>query len=74
MLANDFVGLTTMTEDLQTLTNLVQEFCNKWKLKSNIKKSAVTVFLDMLRQTGTCTLKWGDKNIQRVASTEGIVI
>ena len=44
MLANDFVGLTTMNEDLQTLTNLVQEFCNKWKLKSNIKKSAVMVF------------------------------
>jgi len=44
MLANDFVGLTTMTEDLQTLTNLVQEFCNKWKLKYNIKKSAVMVF------------------------------
>ena len=44
MLANDFVGLTTMTEDLQTLINLVQEFCNKWKLKSNIKKSAGMVF------------------------------
>ena len=74
MLANDFVGLTTMTEDLQTLTNLAQEFCNKWKLKYNIKKSAVTVFLNMLRQTGTCTLKWGDKDIPRVASTEGIVM
>ena len=44
MLANDFVCLTTMTEDLQTLTTLVQEFCNKWKLKSNMKKGAVMVF------------------------------
>jgi len=28
----------------------------------------------MLRQTGTCTWKWGDKDIPRVASTEGIVM
>ena len=27
MFANDFVGLITNTEDLQTLINVVQEFC-----------------------------------------------
>ena len=35
MLADEFV------EDLQTL---VQDFCNKWRLKSNIKKSVVMIF------------------------------
>ena len=44
MFADDFVGLTTNTEDLQTLLNVVQGFCNKWRLKCNIKKSAVMVF------------------------------
>ena len=44
MFADDFVGLTTNAEDLQTLINIVQGFCNKWRLKSNIKKSAVMVF------------------------------
>ena len=37
----DFVGLTTNAEDLQTLINTVQGFCNKWRLKSDIKKSAI---------------------------------
>ena len=43
MFANDFLGLTTNAEDLQTLINVVQGFCKKWRLKSklNIKKSAV---------------------------------
>ena len=44
MFADDFVGLTTNAEDLQKLINVVQGFCNKWRLKSNIKKSAVVVF------------------------------
>ena len=30
------MGLTTNAEDLQKLINVVQEFCNKWRLKSNI--------------------------------------
>ena len=29
MFADDFVGLTTNAEDLQTLINAVQGFCNK---------------------------------------------
>ena len=29
MFADDFVGLTTNAEDLQTLINVVQGFCNK---------------------------------------------
>ena len=43
MFADDFVGLTTNTEDLQTLINVLQGFCKKWSLKSNIQKSAVMV-------------------------------
>ena len=38
MFADDYVGLTTNAEDLQTLINVVQGFCKKWRLKSNIKK------------------------------------
>ena len=44
MFADDVVGLTTNAEDLQKLIDVVQEFCNKWRLRSNIKKSAVMVF------------------------------
>ena len=47
----DFVGLTTNAEDLQTLINVLQGFCKKWSLKSNIQKSAVMViFLKRLIQ------------------------
>ena len=31
---DEFVGLTTNAEDLQKLIDVVQEFCNKWRLKS----------------------------------------
>ena len=33
MFANDFIGLTTNTEDLQILIIVVQEFCNKWSFE-----------------------------------------
>ena len=56
-----FVGLTTNAEDLQKLINVVQEF---WRLKSNIKKSAV--MKEVVKST--CTWKWGDKEIPRVVS------
>ena len=58
MFADDFVGLTTNAEDLLKLIDVVQEFCNKWRLKSNIKKSAVMVFSKEVVK-GTCTWKWG---------------
>ena len=45
MFADDFVGLTPNAEDLQTLINLVQGFCNKWRLKSNIKRVLLWYFL-----------------------------
>ena len=61
MFADDFVGLATNAEDLQALINVVQEFCDKWRLKSNIKKSAVVVFSKEV-DTGACTWKWGDKD------------
>ena len=67
MFADDFVGLTTNAEDLQTLINIVQGFRNKWRLKSNIKKSAVMVFSKEVN-TGACTWKWGDKDIPEVVS------
>ena len=67
MFADDFVGLTTNAEDLQKLINVVQGFCNKWRLKSNIKKSAVVVF-SKVAITDMCAWKWGDKVIPRVVS------
>ena len=67
MFADDFVGLTTNAEDLQKLINVVQGFCNKWRLKSNIKKSAVVVF-SKVAIIDMCAWKWGDKVIPRVVS------
>ena len=63
MFADDFVGLTTNAENLQKLINVVQEFCNKWRLKSNIKKSAVMVFSKEVVK-GTCTWTWGIKRFK----------
>ena len=67
MLADDFVNLTTIAEDLQFLNNVMQWFCKKWRLKSNFKKSAVMVFSKEV-DTGACTWKWGDKDTPEVGS------
>ena len=40
---------------------------SKWRLKSNIKKSAVVVF-SKVAITDMCAWKWGDKVIPRVVS------
>ena len=50
MFADDFVGLTTNAGDLQTLKNVVQGVCNKWRLKSNIKRVLLWYFLKRLIQ------------------------
>ena len=50
MFADDFVGLTTNAEDLQTLINIVQGICNKWRFESNIKRVLLWFFLKRLIQ------------------------
>ena len=50
MFADDFASLTTNAEDLQTMNNVVQGFCNKWRLKSNIKRVLLRYFLKRLIQ------------------------
>ena len=49
MFADDFVGLTTNAEDLQKLINVVQGFCNNWRLKSNRGKICCDYFLRWYR-------------------------
>ena len=44
MFADDFVGLAGDKDDLQKLIDVVYAFCKKWRLRANIKKSAVMVF------------------------------
>ena len=44
MFADDVVGLTT-NEDLEMLIYVVQEFCDKWRRKSNIKRVQLWYFL-----------------------------
>ena len=61
MFADDFVGLTPNAEDLQTLINVVQGFCNKWRLKSNIKRVLLWYFLKRLIQAHVLVPKSGSR-------------
>ena len=47
------------------LIHVVQGFCNKWRLKSNIKKSAAMVFSKEVN-TGACTWSGEIKTFQRL--------
>ena len=44
LFADDFVGLSDSKEQLQKLIDVVYSYCNKWRLKANVTKSAVMDF------------------------------
>ena len=44
LFADDFVGVSDSKESLQKLIDVVHGYCNKWRLKANVSKSAVMVF------------------------------
>ena len=44
LFADDFVGVSDSKEKLQKLIDVVHSYCNKWRLKANVSKSAVMVF------------------------------
>ena len=44
LFADDFVGTSDSSENLQKLIDVVHKFCNRWRLKTNVSKCAVVVF------------------------------
>ena len=44
LFADDFVGITESSENLQQLIDFIYGFCSKWRLHANVNKSAVLVF------------------------------
>ena len=44
LFADDFVGVSDSRESLQKLRDVVHGYCNMWRLKANVSKSAVMVF------------------------------
>ena len=44
LFADDFVGVSEKRESLQKLIDVVYRYCNRWRLKANVGKSAVMVF------------------------------
>ena len=45
LFADDFIGVSESKDQLQTLIDVVHAYCRKWRLKANVSKSAVIVFL-----------------------------
>ena len=43
LFADDFVSVSDSRESLQKLIDVVHGYCNKWRLKANVSKSAVMV-------------------------------
>ena len=44
LFAEDFVGISDSSENLQKLIDVVHKFCNRWRLKANVSKCAEVVF------------------------------
>ena len=65
LFADDFVGVSDSKESLQKLIDVVHGYCNKWRLKANVSKSAVMVFS---RNSVEGRWKWGEHKLPKVSS------
>ena len=63
LFADNFVGVSDSKESLQKLIDVVHGYCNKWRLKANVSKSAVMVFSRNSVEGGW---KWGEHKRQAV--------
>ena len=44
LFADDFVGISDSKESLQKFIDVVYSYCSRWRLQTNVGKSAVMVF------------------------------
>ena len=65
LFADDFVGVSNSKESLQKLIDVVHGYCNKWRLKANVSKSAVMVFS---RNSAEGEWKWGKHKLPKASS------
>ena len=65
LFADDFVGVSGSKEGLQKPISVVRGYCNKWRLKANVSKSAVMVFS---RDPVKGEWKWGEHALPRVSN------
>ena len=65
LFADDFVVVSGSKEGLQKLISVVHGYCNKWRLKANVCKSAVMVFS---RNPVEGEWKWGEHALPRVSN------
>ena len=65
LFADDFVGVSGSKEGLQKLISVVHGYCNKWRLRANVCKSAVMVFS---RNPVEGEWKWGEHLLPRVSN------
>ena len=65
LFADDFVGMSDSSENLQKLIDVVHKFCNRWRLKANVSKCAVVVFSNS-KVPGSWI--WGEHTIPQASS------
>ena len=65
MLAIHLQKLIEVVHHLQKLIEVVHGYCNKWRLKANVSKSAVMVFSKNSVEDGW---KWGEHKLPKVSS------
>ena len=65
LFADDFVGVSDSKESLQKLIDVVYSYCNKWRLRANVIKSAVMVFS---KDAVNGCWKWGEYSLPKVSS------
>ena len=65
LFADDFVGVSESKENLQKLIDIVYKFCNRWRMRANVSKSAVMVFS---RNIVKGDWMWGKNKLPNVSS------
>ena len=63
LFSDNFVGVSESRESLQKLIDVVYGYCNRWRLKANVGKSAVMVFS---KDKVEGRWKWGEHELPKV--------
>ena len=63
LFTDDFIGVSDSREKLKKLIDVVHNYCNRWRLKTDVSRSTVMAFA---RNQEEEELMWGEHRLPRV--------
>ncbi len=66
MFADDIVFMADNESDLQSMLNILHDWCNIWTMKANVDKTNVMHFRGKTTEVINTVFRYGDNNVELV--------